>query len=204
MPATDHESGCFSLQVSQRHAMICYSHSGVTCGLEQPSTLLQTPVATTCIYMLQLVMNELHFDVQELSPASVCTTFNCVGSSSSAAVVLPVLPLALPGGIRADRPEYSQGVRQHLWRMFGDGSNPQVLIHQGAMSHEEYARMLVTSKFCLAPSGDGWGIRLAHYIARGCVPVIVQVREGQVCVAGCSMPICCAIGERKAVCVCTW
>jgi hypothetical protein len=35
--------------------------------------------------------------------------------------------------------------------------------------------MLATSKFCLAPSGFGWGVRLMHYIIRGCVPVIVQV-----------------------------
>lgn len=78
------------------------------------------------------------------------------------------------GGIRADNPSYSGGVRQQLWRMFGDGSNPQVLIHQGALLPGEYARMLNTSKFCLAPSGYGWGIRLNYYMASGCVPVIIQ------------------------------
>lgn len=66
-------------------------------------------------------------------------------------------------------------MRQQLWRRFGDGSNPQVLIHEGGMHPEQYARMLNGSKFCLAPSGYGWGIRLNYYIAAGCVPVIVQV-----------------------------
>ena len=27
---------------------------------------------------------------------------------------------------------------------------------------------------CLAPSGDGWGIRLAKSVLSGCVPVIIQ------------------------------
>jgi hypothetical protein len=31
-----------------------------------------------------------------------------------------------------------------------------------------------TSKYCLAPYGHGWGVRLAQYIAYGCVPVIIQ------------------------------
>lgn len=79
------------------------------------------------------------------------------------------------GGIRPDNPAYSHGVRQQLWHMFGNGSNPQVLIHSGGMHPDEYARMLNTSKFCLAPSGYGWGIRLNFYMASGCVPVIVQV-----------------------------
>jgi hypothetical protein len=30
------------------------------------------------------------------------------------------------------------------------------------------------SKFCLAPSGHGWGIRIVHAMAAGCVPLIIQ------------------------------
>lgn len=59
--------------------------------------------------------------------------------------------------------------------MFGDGSNPQVLIHEGHMDPGTYACMLNTSRFCLAPSGYGWGIRLNNYMLAGCVPVIIQV-----------------------------
>jgi hypothetical protein len=59
--------------------------------------------------------------------------------------------------------------------MFGDGSNPQVMIHEGGMLPGQYAHMLNSSKFCLAPSGYGWGIRLNYYVVAGCVPVIIQV-----------------------------
>ena len=31
------------------------------------------------------------------------------------------------------------------------------------------------AKFCLAPYGYGWGIRLMKLIVAGCVPVIIQV-----------------------------
>jgi hypothetical protein len=79
------------------------------------------------------------------------------------------------GSIRADSLDYSHGVRQELWHMFGDGSNPQVMIHEGGMPPEQYARMLNSSRFCLAPSGYGWGIRLNYYMVTGCVPVIIQV-----------------------------
>lgn len=81
------------------------------------------------------------------------------------------------GSIRADSLDYSHGVRQQLWRMFGDSNNPQVLIHEGGMHPEQYARMLNSSKFCLAPSGYGWGIRLNYYMVTGRVPVIIQVRR---------------------------
>jgi hypothetical protein len=33
------------------------------------------------------------------------------------------------------------------------------------------------AKFCLAPYGHGWGIRLSIVVAAGCVPVIIQVRR---------------------------
>ena len=34
--------------------------------------------------------------------------------------------------------------------------------------------MYEQSRFCLAPSGDGWGDRLQEAVKAGCVPVIVQ------------------------------
>ncbi len=36
------------------------------------------------------------------------------------------------------------------------------------------------AKFCLAPMGFGWGIRLAEAMVTGCVPVIVQDHVYQV------------------------
>eukprot|EP00854_Cymbomonas_tetramitiformis_P028568 gene28568-35431_t len=32
----------------------------------------------------------------------------------------------------------------------------------------------LTSKFCLAPSGQGWGIRAVIAIFYGCIPVVIQ------------------------------
>jgi hypothetical protein len=93
----------------------------------------------------------------------------------------PCLLSCLAGSIRPNSLEYSQGVRQQLHRMFGDGSNPQVLIHEGGMPPDEYALKLDSSKFCLAPSGYGWGIRLNYYMVTGCVPVIIQVSDTKGC-----------------------
>lgn len=35
---------------------------------------------------------------------------------------------------------------------------------------------MLRSKFCLCPTGYGWGIRFTQAMHTGCVPVIVQVR----------------------------
>lgn len=59
--------------------------------------------------------------------------------------------------------------------MFGDGRHPNVTIHEGILPADKYRELLHNSKFCLAASGHGWGIRLSQYMAQGCVPVIIQV-----------------------------
>ena len=38
-----------------------------------------------------------------------------------------------------------------------------------------YEEMFLTSKFCIAPYGYGWGLRLAIAVVHGCIPVIIQV-----------------------------
>ena len=40
-------------------------------------------------------------------------------------------------------------------------------------SHDIDAQIL-GAKFCLAPAGTGWGMRVFHVMALGCVPVLVQ------------------------------
>ncbi|WIA23466.1 hypothetical protein OEZ85_000212 [Tetradesmus obliquus] len=80
--------------------------------------------------------------------------------------------LFFAGGIRHGDPSYSHGVRQELHTRFGRGQHPNITIHEGRC--ENYSAALQGSKYCLAPSGHGWGIRLSQYMIQGCVPVIIQ------------------------------
>jgi len=43
-----------------------------------------------------------------------------------------------------------------------------------AATGKSYRQHILSSKFCLAPYGDGWGIRLVSMITNGCIPVIIQ------------------------------
>ncbi len=47
-----------------------------------------------------------------------------------------------------------------------------VKIVKGAV--DNYQQLLLTSTFCLAPYGHGWGLRLVQAVQHGCVPVVVQ------------------------------
>ena len=79
--------------------------------------------------------------------------------------------LFFAGGTRMYEKEYSQGVRQQIWTLFHNRSG------DGYEIHERVANMgaeMRRSRFCLAPSGHGWGIRIVHAMAAGCVPVVIQ------------------------------
>ncbi|GFR41595.1 hypothetical protein Agub_g2319 [Astrephomene gubernaculifera] len=65
---------------------------------------------------------------------------------------------------------YSGGVRQGLLALFGNTTRPDVAINKGITG----ADAMLSSRFCLAPLGYGWGIRLTQAMHTGCVPVIVQ------------------------------
>lgn len=84
----------------------------------------------------------------------------------------PVYPylLSFSGGIRETQaPAYSQNVRQTIYRLFAEG-NPKFSITEGVSEVDIFGK----SKFCLAPSGDGWGVRTVKSLATGCVPLIIQ------------------------------
>jgi hypothetical protein len=49
------------------------------------------------------------------------------------------------------------------------------------MTWDEYESAMRAAKFCFAPYGHGWGMRLSEAVAMGCIPVIVQVCA---CVSG--------------------
>jgi hypothetical protein len=55
------------------------------------------------------------------------------------------------------------------------GASAAVHIHEGHTG--QYDRLMSSAKFCLAPYGHGWGIRLGQVMLAGCVPVIIQVRR---------------------------
>jgi hypothetical protein len=69
--------------------------------------------------------------------------------------------------------EYSLGMRQRLFQEFGNASTspePRIYITSSRVDDSEWTH----SKYCLAPAGDGWGIRMAKSAALNCVPLIAQ------------------------------
>ncbi len=49
---------------------------------------------------------------------------------------------------------------------------------EGGMGNE-YFEHLLTSVFCLATTGTGWGGRLKMALTRGCIPVIMHDVRGE-------------------------
>ncbi|KAG2495916.1 hypothetical protein HYH03_006153 [Edaphochlamys debaryana] len=85
------------------------------------------------------------------------------------------------GGYNRPDTKYSQGVRQTLHKMFGPGGKYDA---HGPNARKDWfvtgpllsfvLDKMKESTFCIAPTGEGWGIRLAEAMVTGCVPVIVQ------------------------------
>ncbi|KAG2484066.1 hypothetical protein HYH03_017086 [Edaphochlamys debaryana] len=80
--------------------------------------------------------------------------------------------LTFAGGIGDG--EYSGGVRKAVWHHLTNRTapSPDVVLVEGRT--DAYEELFRTSKFCLAPYGHGWGIRLTQAMQRGCVPIIMQ------------------------------
>ncbi len=57
----------------------------------------------------------------------------------------------MAGGVRLEDAVYSGGVRQALWNLYGNGSDPDIRIYNGGAP--DYEHQLRTSKFCIAPAG---------------------------------------------------
>ena len=78
--------------------------------------------------------------------------------------------MAMLDGLCAGGGCYSQGVRQEVWVRFQDA--PRFNLNSGAASDTS---VYGDSRFCLAPSGDGYGLRLHKAVLiGGCVPVVIQ------------------------------
>ncbi|KAG2444206.1 hypothetical protein HYH02_009144 [Chlamydomonas schloesseri] len=82
------------------------------------------------------------------------------------------------GGI-AESMEYSGGTRQAIKQLLtavrianGNSTPADVMFVEGRTN--DYRQLLQTSKFCIAPYGFGWGLRLVQALEFGCIPVIIQ------------------------------
>jgi hypothetical protein len=73
---------------------------------------------------------------------------------------------ARAGGVREDDLSYSGGVRQEVYHLWGnnnekaDPGSGKVVVYKGY--HGRYEWLVKNSKFCLAPYGWGWGIRISE------------------------------------------
>ena len=68
---------------------------------------------------------------------------------------------------------YSLGMRQRLFQEFGNASTspePRIIVTSSRVEDSEWDH----SKYCLAPAGDGFGLRMAKSAALNCVPLIAQ------------------------------
>ena len=68
--------------------------------------------------------------------------------------------------------EYGQGLREEVVAALAGA--PGVAIPEGPLTPGEYAEHMLTSRFCLAVTGHGWGMRVSEAVAHGCVPVALE------------------------------
>ena len=64
---------------------------------------------------------------------------------------------------------YSEGVRQLVWKYHRTRPSYKIVARSPT-----YVADWAAARFCLAPMGVGWGVRLLWAIAGGCVPVIAS------------------------------
>ena len=66
---------------------------------------------------------------------------------------------------------YSEGVRQLIWKYHHNKRGPTYRIVERS---ESYKSDWSDSKFCLAPLGVGWGVRLTWALGGGCIPILAS------------------------------
>ena len=74
---------------------------------------------------------------------------------------------------------YSFGVRWEVYRRFHSepGFNLRATDLLPPPHHASNDDQILAATFCLCPSGTGWGMRVYHSAALGCIPVVVQRDE---------------------------
>ncbi|KAI8466470.1 MAG: exostosin family-domain-containing protein [Monoraphidium minutum] len=96
------------------------------------------------------------------------------GAGAAAAAPPRSTLLFFAGNPGTEEVAYSGGVRQDMFRLFSNATGTGVTLVAGGMAPGAYEAAMRGARFCLAPYGYGWGIRLSEAVALGCVPVIVQ------------------------------
>ncbi|KAG2491281.1 hypothetical protein HYH03_010287 [Edaphochlamys debaryana] len=80
--------------------------------------------------------------------------------------------LVFAGGV-GDGTVYSGGTRQMVFRMLKNATSTEgVELIEGRV--HDYHTRLRASKFCFAPYGFGFGIRLVQAMQTGCIPLVIQ------------------------------
>ena len=78
-----------------------------------------------------------------------------------------------PGNVGAHRVStYSAGMRQRVFLQFGEGRQLGMRILNGSV--RDASSFLMDAKLCLAPSGNGFGMRLSQAILANCIPLLAQ------------------------------
>jgi len=73
------------------------------------------------------------------------------------------------GAIKSDKPGYSFGVRQNLFRLYKDDAEIKVM--EGFIP--SYIQEMKATSYCLAPPGHAqWSLRMVEAVMLGCVPVL--------------------------------
>jgi hypothetical protein len=78
------------------------------------------------------------------------------------------------GGVWMDNLNYSGGARQALFNYLHALKPPPDDVIVSKEKLHDYQLLFLRSKFCIAPYGAGWGLRLSWAMANGCIPVIIQ------------------------------
>ncbi|GIL78577.1 hypothetical protein Vretimale_6191 [Volvox reticuliferus] len=81
------------------------------------------------------------------------------------------------GTVRPNDMAYSGGARQalftHLKELLASGANYSDILFVEGFTHN-YNELYLRSRFCLAPHGSGFGVRLTLAMTHACIPVIIQ------------------------------
>ncbi|EFN54895.1 hypothetical protein CHLNCDRAFT_135016 [Chlorella variabilis] len=78
------------------------------------------------------------------------------------------------GNVQGINLMYSGGTRQKLQALIKQWDDPEFGFVEGRLQEGAYEQRIRESRFCLAPYGHGYGMRLGQCIFAGSIPVIVQ------------------------------
>lgn len=115
-----------------------------------------------------IAMDAAFLDAAVRPPSERPVTFFFAGNVPDRALVDTMSDLALA------REAYSEGVRQLLWKHHRTRAGYKI-VERSPSYRTDWSR----SRFCSAPLGVGWGVRLAWAVGGGCVPLLASSHVSQ-------------------------